>query len=90
MCCDISFVEIKAMKMWKVYIQADDGQQAIKKAHLSFQLNLNLHTGLRLNKIDTLPLTNNCKLYMAAYFATFYQIMSTCLIFMSTSLQLVA
>ena len=36
--CNISLVAIKALKMSKVYSKADDGQQAIRKAHLSFQL----------------------------------------------------
>ena len=36
--CNISLVAIKAVKMSKVYSKADDGQQAIRKAHLSFQL----------------------------------------------------
>ena len=40
----VSLVEIdpvipeKKINMWKVYRHTDDGQQAIKKAHLSFQL----------------------------------------------------
>ena len=42
-CFVVSLVEIdpvilEKINMWKVYRHTDDGQQAIKKAHLSFQL----------------------------------------------------